>query len=407
MLLSSTFTSLALTLFCLSGLVSADDYLVSRARSIGRAKRSDQTNTITILHVNDVHAHLDQFTAAGGNCDGKKTCFGGYARIKTKVEELRQKYPNSLLINAGDEFQGTQFYSYYGHTVISETINQIGFDAMTLGNHEFDGGDENLIQFIKALTFPVICANVESTKSGLTELLHDYWIFPKQELAVVGVTTADTPDISHPDPGTRIVHKFLESAVLTCQRIILRDTKFLDPLKTLQITVNRIKEKHPEIKRIIAITHIGYDSDIQFAQEIEGVQLTIGGHSHTLLGNFDKSEGDYPTIVKKNRYGDEVFVVTASKWGQYLGKIDLTYDEDGKIASYHGSPIVMESDIKPDATIHAQVAQWRQGFHEKSIAKIGSTQSDLNYEECIDKECMSDQHPDEENKCTTAPTSDA
>lgn len=89
------------------------------------------------FHVNDVHAHLDEFSSSGTDCTSpERGCFGGYARIKAVVEEQRPKYNNSLWLNVGDEFQGTLFYSFYGGEKIAETLNQMNFSAMTLGNHE-------------------------------------------------------------------------------------------------------------------------------------------------------------------------------------------------------------------------------------------------------------------------------
>lgn len=109
------------------------------------------------FHVNDVHAHLDEFASSGTNCtDPAKGCYGGYSRIKSQVDELREENPDNLWLNAGDEFQGTLFYTYYGPEKIAETVNALEFDAMTLGNHEFDGGDEELGEFLANLTFPVV-----------------------------------------------------------------------------------------------------------------------------------------------------------------------------------------------------------------------------------------------------------
>lgn len=93
--------------------------------------------TIAFFHVNDVHAHLDEFSSSGTDCTRpERGCYGGYARIKTVVEEQRPNYNNSLWLNVGDEFQGTLFYSFYGGEKIAETLNQMNFSAMTLGNHE-------------------------------------------------------------------------------------------------------------------------------------------------------------------------------------------------------------------------------------------------------------------------------
>jgi 2',3'-cyclic-nucleotide 2'-phosphodiesterase (5'-nucleotidase family) len=205
---------------------------------------------------------------------------------------LRPLYNDSLWLNAGDEFQGTMFYSFYKGWKISETLNQLGFDAMTLGNHEFDGGDELLGDFIKNLTFPIVSANIVSDNPKLNSTIMPYKIFPKQNLAIIGCTTTDTPSISSPGKGT----------------------KFLDVPATVQATIDHIK-KTTNVTRLAALTHIGYDKDQELAQSTTGLHLIMGGHSHTPLGNFTGATGPYPTIVK-NKAGDEVFIVTAWRWGQ-------------------------------------------------------------------------------------------
>ena len=131
----------ASTLFTLVPLFSSlanaqivEDRLISR-RLQKRGLDVNGNYNISIYHLNDVHAHLDEFRSSGTDCtDPTKGCYGGYARIKTVIDRDRPTKENSLFLNAGDEFQGTLFYSYYGGEKIAETLNQLGFDAMALGN---------------------------------------------------------------------------------------------------------------------------------------------------------------------------------------------------------------------------------------------------------------------------------
>ena len=183
--------------------------------------------------------------------------------------------------------QGTLFYSFYGGEKIAETINQLGFDGMTLGNHEFDGGDDKLGAFLQNLTFPIISANIVSDHPVLNKTIKPFHIYEQFGLAVIGVTTPDTPSISSPGKGTL----------------------FTDVTIAVQNTIDLIKST-TNITRIAAITHIGYDEDQKLAEATTGLQLIMGGHSHTPLGNFTGAVGEYPTI-KKNKDGDEVFIVTA------------------------------------------------------------------------------------------------
>jgi 2',3'-cyclic-nucleotide 2'-phosphodiesterase (5'-nucleotidase family) len=155
------------------------------------------------FHINDVHAHLDEFSSSGTDCTRpERGCYGGYSRVKTVIEEQRPKYNDSLWLNVGDEFQGTLFYSFYGGEKIAETLNNLEFDAMTLGNHEFDGGEEKLGAFLQNLTFPIVCANLKSANEKVASVVKPYHIFEDKGLALIGVTTEETPSIANPDDGT-------------------------------------------------------------------------------------------------------------------------------------------------------------------------------------------------------------
>lgn len=158
---------------------------------------------------------------------------------------------------------------------------------MTIGNHEFDGGDDKLGAFLENLTFPILSANIVSGHPVLNATIKPFHIFDEHELAVIGVTTETTPSISSPGDNTT----------------------FTDAIVAVQNTIDMIKAT-TNITRIVALTHIGYEEDQKLAESTTGLQLIMGGHSHTPLGDFEDAEGKYPTI-KKNKDGDEVFIVTA------------------------------------------------------------------------------------------------
>ena len=162
-----------------------------------------------------------------------------------------------------------------------------------------------------------------------------YQIFEKYGLAIIGATTETVPSISNPGKGTH----------------------FTDTVTAIQAAVDEIRST-TNITRIAAITHIGYEEDKRLAREISGLQLIMGGHSHTLLGDAEDAEGPYPTI-ETNKDGDAVFIVTAYRWGEYLGYIDVTFDEEGKILAYHGAPMhltnvtKLDEDLQVSASLHA------------------------------------------------------
>ncbi|KAK8054476.1 5'-nucleotidase domain-containing protein [Apiospora phragmitis] len=347
-----------------AGLASAEDALYSRHLSKRFIDDAGNFN-ISFYHINDVHAHLDEFSAAGTDCTKpERGCFGGYARVKTAIEETRPDHPDSLLLNVGDEFQGTLFYTFYKGEKIADTLNEIGFDAMTLGNHEFDGGDDALGDFIQNLTFPVVAANIVSDHPVLNASIKPYHVFDEYALAVIGLTTDAVPDISKPGKGT----------------------KFGDHVASMQATIDHIRATEPDVKRIAAITHIGYDEDIKLAQATRGLHFIMGGHSHTLLGDMDGAAGKYPT-VETNRDGDEVFIVTAYRWGEYLGYIDVTYDAEGKVLAYHGAPVHLTNATKQDEDLQEQVDEWRKPFDAFAAQEVGTANVELDQTKCQKEEC--------------------
>lgn len=349
----------------LAGLAAAveEDSLYS-GRLSKRFVDDEGNYNISFYHINDVHAHLDEFSSSGTDCTKpEKGCYGGYARVKEVLHETRPAHPDSLLLNVGDEFQGTLFYTFYKGEKIAAVLNEIGFDAMTLGNHEFDGGDDELGDFLQNLTFPVVSANIDSGNAKLNATIKPYHIFEEHQLAVIGVTTDTVPGISSPGP----------------------DTHFSDAIAAVQASVDEIRST-TNITRIAAITHIGYEVDKRLAQETTGLYLILGGHSHTLLGDMEGAEGPYPTI-EKNRDGEEVFIVTAYRWGEYLGYIDVTYDAEGRVLAYHGAPIHLTNATEQDADLQAQIEAWRGPFEEFASEQVGETNIVLDQTTCQKQEC--------------------
>jgi len=195
------------------------------------------------------------------------------------------------------------------------------------------------------------------------KFIQPYKIFEKYDLAVIGVTTETTPGISSPGPGT----------------------KFLNVTATIQETIDFIR-KEKLATRIVAMTHIGYDEDKKLAQNTKGLYLIIGGHSHTPLGNFTGAQGPYPTI-EKNLDGEEVFVVTAYRWGEYHGALDISFDEEGHIVEFAGAPIHMINTTAVDTKLQTQVREWAAPFLELSRQVVGKTNVLLDQSTCQQGEC--------------------
>lgn len=367
-----------LLLTFLAASAMAEDVLISRRfvekrdfsgkkQTCIRGSTQPSTFNITFFHINDVHAHLDQFSSSGTDCTNpSRGCYGGYSRVKTVLDASRPNKTNSLFLDAGDEFQGTLFYNFYKGWKTAETLNQLGVDAMTLGNHEFDGGDEELAAFINNVTFPILSSNLRSANPTLNQSVKPYTLFEEYDLAVIGVTTPETSQLSNPGNGTT----------------------FVNATASVQAAIDEIKTAYPEISRIVALTHIGYEADVLLAQQTTGLSLIIGGHSHTLLGNMTGNQGSYPTI-ETNPDGEEVFIVTAYRWGEYLGYIDIAYDlATGSVVEYHGAPVHLTNSTKQDEGLQAQIDAWREPFEEYASEVVGSASVYLGQETCQEEECL-------------------
>jgi 2',3'-cyclic-nucleotide 2'-phosphodiesterase (5'-nucleotidase family) len=328
-------------------------------------KRDDSSGfNMTFFHVNDIHAHLDEFEASGSMCTSSSSeCFGGIARLRAAIESRRGTDP-SLWLNAGDDFQGTMYWTYYKSTKLAEAANDLGFDAMAIGNHEFDDGDDELGRFVSSINFPVLGANIVSDHAVLNKTIIPYKIFWEEGVAVIGATTANTRFISHPGPGTQ----------------------FLDVTTSIQRAVDEIRST-TNITRIVALTHIGYGEDMELARNTTGLSLIMGGHSHTLLGSMEGAAGPYPTIVE-NKDGQEVFVVTAHRWGERLGYINCQFDSDGAIIAYSGGAVHMGPQQPKKQELDRKVKNWGEPFEAIVLRVVGSSDVYLDHDACRKGDCI-------------------
>ena len=284
---------------------------------------------LTILHVNDSHSYL-----AGTDdsilIDGKKTgvTLGGWARLASAVDMARGQRQNVALLHGGDAVQGGLYFMKYGGRPEMKLLDRLGFDAMTLGNHEFDKGALFLAGFLKYARTPILGANVEAPGvPGLAERINPYVIlkYGDERVGVVGLTTPDTAFISEPGPSVR----------------------FLDVAGTARRCVRELEARR--IDKIILLTHLGYENDLRLAAEVPGVDVIVGGHSHTLLGREGatdfgvaglEAEGVYPTPVK-GPDGETVYVVTAWKWSRVLGWLDVSFDGSGRVTAVTARPLLL------------------------------------------------------------------
>ena len=262
---------------------------------------------LTVLHTNDVHSHIDPFPST----DPRNPNMGGVARRAALIENIRLENPNVLLLDAGDIFQGTPYFNYYGGEIEFKLMSMMKYDAATLGNHDFDNGIEGFYAQLPNANFDFVSANYDFSKTDLAGLVKPYKIFNKGGIKV-GVFGLGIELDGLVDP------------------LMYKETVYLDPVEISQDIVKQLKEVE-KCDVIIALSHLGYKytndqqkiSDVKLAALTKDIDLIIGGHTHTFLKK--------PTILE-NLEGKEVLVNQTGCFGLNLGRIDFYLDNDSKLA---------------------------------------------------------------------------
>jgi len=269
---------------------------------------------ITILHTNDVHSHIDPFPKSHPDYSD----MGGVARRATLVESIRRENPNTLLFDAGDIFQGTPYFNFYGGELEFKLMSKLGYDAATLGNHDFDNGVGVLLAQMPHAGFELVSANYDFTNTLMDGHVKPYEVFVRDgvRIGVYGIG--------------------IELEGLVTKRMY-GETVHLDPFE-IAVDTERILRDEENCELIVCLSHLGHSyreperpSDVRLAQATEHTHLIIGGHTHTFL---DRPE------VHHNKNGRAVLVNQVGCYGINLGRIDFYLDSD-KNASAEGISIVV------------------------------------------------------------------
>lgn len=270
---------------------------------------------ITILHTNDVHSHIDPFPAT----DSRNANMGGVARRASLIEKIRKEEPNVLLLDAGDVFQGTPYFNYYGGELEFKLMSMMQYDLCTMGNHDFDNGIEGFYAQLPNAKFDFVSANYDFKNTVLDTIVKPYKIFRKNGIKVgvfgLGIELAGLVDKRH-----------------------YKETVYNNPLEIAQ-DMSRILKKEEKCDLVICLSHLGYKynseptkiSDVKLAAQTRDIDLIIGGHTHTFL--------DKPTVIK-NLDGIEVLVNQVGAYGINLGRIDFYYDANKNKSSAGRSVVV-------------------------------------------------------------------
>jgi 5'-nucleotidase / UDP-sugar diphosphatase len=293
---------------------------------------------LTLIHVNDTHSKFEpSLTKLSLDIDeGLKAKpvyleLGGYPYAAQVIGELRAKETNPLVVHAGDFFQGTLYYTKYQGEADVAFWNLVMPDVATLGNHEFDKGSQALRDvLLSKAKFAIVDADVDMRKDTVLKdsapPAYKVIAVGKEKVGLIGATTTETPFISSPD----------------------KSIVFIDPAAAAQKAVDALAKAG--VNKIVLVSHLGYDEDLKLAAKVSGIDVIVGGHSHTLLGSSFKADGlapqgDYPTSVK-DASGGTTLVVQSWEWAKVVGDLAVDFDAKGRVIGFKDrSELVAGSDF--------------------------------------------------------------
>lgn len=318
--------------------------------------KENQPFVLTLAHMNDTHSQFDPVNAElkgpifgkQGETDTLYTRFGGYPRLLTmaksfQAEALAKNQP-LLLLHGGDAWQGSGYFKLNEGMANAELLSQFGLDAMALGNHEFDLDNQKLARFIEGVNFPVLAANLDTRDDP--DLRHTTNLKPFVIYAFEGNRKSPVTDLNNLPQGKQLV------AVMG---LVLEDMANISPnvgklrfgkeVASAQATVDLLRQKG--IHHVIALTHIGNQRDLALAAEVNGIDAIVGGHSHSLLGDFSNigwgKTGEYAQLVTNPDGVGLTCVVQAGSYAQAIGLARVSFDGQGRVIACKGQNQLLAS----------------------------------------------------------------
>ncbi len=290
---------------------------------------------LIILHTNDFHGRISQ-----------ENEYAGAARITSLVKQTREQHPGVLVLDAGDRISGTPVSTMFKGVPIFEVMNKVGYDAAAIGNHEFDHGYKQFLEFKEIANHPLISANAFAPDGTL---LADAPSLIKTvngiKIGIIGLITERTPKIIIPAGNEGI--------------------SFSPPGEMLKAMVSALR---PQVDLLIVVSHIGHEPEKALAKQINGVDLIVGGHSHTKV---------LPPIKINDTY-----VAQAGHYGAYVGRIEMTVDTDlDKITSFSGALIPAAELPAPDKKVERLVKRWEKKVTREVDFKIATSKRDYTKQE--------------------------
>ncbi len=304
---------------------------------------------LTILFINDLHGHILPQSSADNDGVEAKRAVGGAAHLARMIDNERAQNPDgTLLLAAGDLFQGTPISNvFYGQPVL-DVLNALHFDATAVGNHEFDWGLSKLQELASTARFPFLAANIVDRTGQQPRGLKAYAMVRRKglQIALIGLTTPDTPFSTKPDHVAGL--------------------NFLNPEKALRPLIADLRAKGADL--IMVLSHLGLDEDRGLAQRVSGIDVVIGGHTHT--------------AVTKALEVNHTLIVQAKCYGEYLGVLRIKIDKNSKQVVEHNQRVLKKVSSGPGDPFEAAMDQLVQRHYarikEHFSAVIGETRIDLN-----------------------------
>ncbi|MBA9026702.1 5'-nucleotidase C-terminal domain-containing protein [Peribacillus huizhouensis] len=337
------------TSFGTTKLATRGDFSIFLQKSASVTGLDDEDYKLSLMHTNDTHSHVELV-----------------AKRATTINEVRVRKSEPLLIDAGDVMTGTLYFNEFQGKAELKFMNDIGYDVMTFGNHEFDQGSSNeghqwLVDFIKEAKFPFVSANVDFSSDKLFDGLQEIGTYSDnpedgkiyngiikevngEKVGIFGLTTAETVEISSP-----------------------KDISFKNYIEEAKNSVKAFKELG--INKIVAVTHLGYndniefDNDLELAKQVDGIDVIIGGHSHTLL--------EKPTVVSEGK-AEPTIIVQTGEYNNYVGTLDVKFDKNGKVIGQAGKLLSVKERAE-DPTTAIALKPYADKIAEIQAESIGVT----------------------------------
>merc|ERR1711892_1373208 len=328
------------------------------------AIQDESSFNLTIIHINDIHAHFEQTNVDTTRCrpENEKAdeCYGGVPRVYQKQMEIRDQDPDALFLNAGDFYQGSVWYTKFKYHPMIEFGNVLNYTAMGVGNHDFDDSIVGFAPFAEQTSFDMLASNIVNTiddgsfEEGIHYNKSSIKTVKGRKIGLIGYITQSTS------------YNFPNGAL-----------SFTDEIEAVRAEAKSMKAQNVSI--IIALGHSGYDIDQELAANIPELDLVVGGHSHTFLytdnggglPSIEKPRGEYPTYVLNIETGKIIPVVQVYCYTKYLGHLQLKFDGNGELLEpvngngvSYAEPILLDKKVEQNPMVLEMMEKWQANLTE-------------------------------------------